>query len=453
MKLESGQFISQIKTLNYNDLKIFLIPIFIFSIYLGVFNPGIATVDSINQLHQIASGHFTNWHPFFHTFIEMLCLKIYPSTLLIGILQILVFSTMWTVICKYNRDDNSKDNTTFLLQVIFTFIICMIPINALYSITLWKDVLFSHMVLLVCTSLIRLTKNIGGLKGADYFLLIIGCFGTALLRHNGFYALFVFPVFCLLLLKKKGLIIAIIIAGVVFSSTILQHQLLEKGTIEPGEKTESLAIPIQQIARVVAYDGELTTEQINMIDKVINHNEILTLYNPHIVDPVKFRLDKAYLEEHLNEFFYLWMDVGKNNPDIYIRAWIEETKGYWNAGYQYWVWTKGLSYPEDVGKELGLKSTVTNTLHSRVLWEYWNFFLSDYPVDIFLGIGIHVWIVVLLGIYSALHGNKETTIIVILDTLIIGTLLVASPVYSEFRYAYCIFTTFPLIVISALSRS
>ena len=57
MKLESGQFISQTKTLNYNDLKIFLIPIFIFSIYLGVFNPGIATVDSINQLHQIASGH------------------------------------------------------------------------------------------------------------------------------------------------------------------------------------------------------------------------------------------------------------------------------------------------------------------------------------------------------------------------------------------------------------
>ena len=92
------KFISQIKKLNYNDLKIFVIPVVIFSVYLAVFNQGIATIDSFNQLHQIASGHFTNWHPFFHTFIEMLCLKIYPSTLSIEIFQILVFSTMWTAI-------------------------------------------------------------------------------------------------------------------------------------------------------------------------------------------------------------------------------------------------------------------------------------------------------------------------------------------------------------------
>ena len=418
--------------------------------------PGTLTIDSISQITQIENGSYSDNHPYWHTqmvrFWYLIGKKIF-GTVEGGVILFLIFQIIIMALCfGYSILTISEmgANKKAIMAAMALYIIA--PYNISYSSSLWKDVLFSHMVLLVCTSLIRLTKNIGGLKGADYFLLIIGCFGTALLRHNGFYALFVFPVFCLLLLKKKGLIIAIIIAGVVFSSTILQHQLLEKGTIEPGEKTESLAIPIQQIARVVAYDGELTTEQINMIDKVIDHNEILTLYNPHIVDSVKFRLDMVYLEEHLNDFFYLWMDVGKNNPDIYIRAWIEETKGYWNAGYQYWVWTKGLSYPEDVGKELGLKSTVTNTLHSRVLWEYWNFFLSDYPVDIFLGIGIHVWIVVLLGIYSALHGNKETTIIVILDTLIIGTLLVASPVYSEFRYAYCIFTTFPLIVISALCR-
>lgn len=110
MEFEDRGFVSKIRQLNSRDLKIFLIPVVIFSVYLCVFNPCVATYDTFNQFHQIASGHFTNWHPFFHTFIGMLCLKIYPSPLVICIVQILVFSTMGMVICKYNRDD-SKENS------------------------------------------------------------------------------------------------------------------------------------------------------------------------------------------------------------------------------------------------------------------------------------------------------------------------------------------------------
>ena len=119
MEFQDMDFIAEIRKLNYRDLLIFLIPVLIFLSYLSVFNPGIATYDSFNQLHQIASQHFTNWHPFFHTFINMLCLKVYSNPISICIFQILVFSTMWTIICNYNRDDNIQTNKTFKLQVIF----------------------------------------------------------------------------------------------------------------------------------------------------------------------------------------------------------------------------------------------------------------------------------------------------------------------------------------------
>ena len=36
MEFKRDRLVSQIKTLNYNDLKIFLIPVIIFSIYLAV---------------------------------------------------------------------------------------------------------------------------------------------------------------------------------------------------------------------------------------------------------------------------------------------------------------------------------------------------------------------------------------------------------------------------------
>ena len=124
-------FISNIKKLNLKDLLIFLIPFVIFMYYLHVFNPGILTYDSYDQLHQIATNTFFNWHPFFHTFIEMLCFKVYSSPISVGILQISVFSIMWMILCKYNRKEETQ-NKLFIVQVLITLIISLIPINGMF---------------------------------------------------------------------------------------------------------------------------------------------------------------------------------------------------------------------------------------------------------------------------------------------------------------------------------
>lgn len=63
------------------------------------------------------------------------------------ILQIFTFSVIWMVICKYNRRDSDK---MFILQVVITLIISLIPINAVFSITLWKDILFSYFLMFLC---------------------------------------------------------------------------------------------------------------------------------------------------------------------------------------------------------------------------------------------------------------------------------------------------------------
>ena len=167
----------------YKDLIIFSIPFLIFLFYLNIYNPGILTYDSFNQMHQIASNEFTNWHPFFHTFIEMLCLKIYPSPISIAILQILVFSTMWTIICNYTRvndTSNKKFDKEFILQIIFTLFISIIPINAVYSITLWKDILFSYFLMFLCF-LIKVTIDKKG--HLDYKFVISLSLVMAFVAH------------------------------------------------------------------------------------------------------------------------------------------------------------------------------------------------------------------------------------------------------------------------------
>lgn len=149
MNLNSTESNSMAK-FNFRDLMILLVPIIIFLLYLFVYNPGVLTVASYSQLHQIATGEFTSIHPILHTLIGMLFIKIFGTPFYMGLFQILIFSVMWMVICKYHRDDSLKNSNEFVVQFIITLIICLIPINAVYSVTFSSSVLFSYSLVFLC---------------------------------------------------------------------------------------------------------------------------------------------------------------------------------------------------------------------------------------------------------------------------------------------------------------
>lgn len=130
---------------NHRDLIILIMPILLFALYLFTYNPGILTQDSFSLLHQIATGKFSNAYPVFYIFIVIFGLKIYASPLIIGIFQILVFSVMWMIICKYHR--KSKNINVFFIQFILTLIICLIPVNAVHSIALSSYALFGYCIM------------------------------------------------------------------------------------------------------------------------------------------------------------------------------------------------------------------------------------------------------------------------------------------------------------------
>ena len=170
MNLQNLEITSNRK-INYRDLMIFIVPILIFGLYLFIYNPGILTYESFAQINQIASGKFTNSFPFFHTFIEMLFLNITGTPLSIAVFQILVFSIIWTVICKYHRDDASESSNKFTLQFIVTLIICLIPINAVYSVTLWPQIMFSYSLLFL-TFLIKVLIDRDGEMSPKFAVIL-----------------------------------------------------------------------------------------------------------------------------------------------------------------------------------------------------------------------------------------------------------------------------------------
>lgn len=169
--LQQLDYKSIIKKINYRDMMIFIVPILIFSMYLYIYNPGILTTISFRHLHQIATGHFDNTVPFFYTFIEMVFLKIFGTPLSIAFFQILVFSSIWTIICKYHRDDSTESSNRFVVEFAITLIICLIPINAVYSISLWSEILFAY-ALLFLSFLIKIMIDRNGQVSQKFIIIM-----------------------------------------------------------------------------------------------------------------------------------------------------------------------------------------------------------------------------------------------------------------------------------------
>ena len=182
---------------------IFLFPVMIFAFYLFVYNPGILTFDSFSQLHQIVTGNYTNGQPFFHTFIEIICLKIYSSPISIAILQIFVFSLMWMVICKYHRDDSLESSSQYVFQFTVTFIISFIPINAINSITLSSYILFSYFLMFLCFLIKVMIDKEGQIDLGFTILLALTMAFVFGLNSYGIYIVIITLIFISVYLFKK----------------------------------------------------------------------------------------------------------------------------------------------------------------------------------------------------------------------------------------------------------
>lgn len=314
--MEFGEmgFIDEIKKINYHDLIIFSIPIIIFSIYLLVFNPCIATYDTFNQLHQIASGHFTNWHPFFHTFINMLCLKVYPSTISICIFQILVFSSMWAIICKYNRDDNVQNDDTFKLQAIFSVIICIIPINSLYSITLWKDILFSYFLMFLCFLVVVMIDRKGDVNYKFIVLISVIMAFIAQLRGNGMYvSLVVMVIYAIYLFMKKNIKMSVSLVILTITFILLIASLNIVFDVEDNEKDAFMT----KLAHMLAdYDLNLEMDDSDRdkIHELIDKDKIKEKYKPTGSDPILSITNSKNFDDDKYTYIEIALKYSIKNP-------------------------------------------------------------------------------------------------------------------------------------------
>ena len=338
IQTEREKIFSRFKQLNYKDLIIFLIPVIIFSFYLYVYNPGILTFDSFNQVHQIASGRYTNWHPFFHTFIEMLLYKIYSSPISVGIFQILTFSIIWMVICKYfrNNDENInfadiKSDREFIIQSIITLIICLIPINAIYSITLWKDVLFSYAILFLCFLIKVLVDK--KCKVSIKFIVLMGfvmaC--VAQLRLNGIYVIVPLLIIMAYYLyrhdKTEKFFVKLPVIAIIFILLIASLNVVYN--VEDNAKDATLSKTTHMLANYDLYH-KLDAKDSAKFHELINETAVKDNYKTFFTDPVRNAANESVFEANKGEYIGMAVKYSLQDPIHFIKYMLSSSEITWD---------------------------------------------------------------------------------------------------------------------------
>lgn len=454
------------------------IPYFLYSY------PGIMTPDSMNQLEQVLGlQSFSNHHPWIHTmtislfyhlgslFTDNRNLAFAFYTVFQIVFMAAAASYLIFVLSKYIK------STKLLLCILLFY--ALMPYHNVMAICIWKDVLFSGSVLFFCTSYFDLLKHqmqrktdyntnnktktcsgntlsISSIRSCLLPLFIYTGSGilVCLYRSNGWYAFILSLPFFLLSFWKSKKVMLPIHALILLVVLTVKGPVMEHYQVVQPDFVESLSIPLQQMGRVIATGQPLTEEELSLLEKIMEPEHVPALYKEYISDPMKELVranNPGYLADHKSEYLKLWFQLGCKYPGIYLEAYIEQTKGFYSPSTVYSV----IEVDGIIENDCGI--TREYLLRGKFIVKIREILIKLQEMIPLYGslwsMGSLFWIILIslyLTLIRSLSSVSKTLDPISVISLwfpcisIILTLLIATPVAIEFRYAYHLAYTLPL---------
>ncbi len=444
------------KKLSLVDLIIFLIPVILFGFVLYVYFPAILSPDSHNQLWQISTGIFSNAHPFIHTLLEMLCLKVWNNPASVAIFQILIFSTIWMFICKYNRKENSSKRV-IIFQLLLTLIISLNPLNSTSAITLWKDILYSYLLLLLA---FFIEAGIDNKFNYSNKLLIFISFITALvphIRHNGIVSSFIFIIIIIIALLKyyksyKWLLLIVCS----FSFYLLLNIPLKVYKVEEtGLSTKQVldSKSLQYLSYLLA-NNRINDDDKSSLSNYVNVDKLKEANNPYFKDPILLTdINWKYLNNHNKEFYKLVWSLVKDDKKTFLTFMKKSTTVLYtldrpNDCFGTGLYTEIDESNNDLGykhinSEKGIYKTINNLFYRSTQVKGLNALLYN-PVLYFYG-GI------VLAIIATIILKKKYWLCIVPNLFNVLGLTLTIPA-QDTRYVYGNFFTLYLIILIIISK-
>ena len=445
--------------------------------YFLMYFPTWLNNDAVWQIEQILGwAAKSNHHPYFHTLI-MKCFFMIGYRLtgtytggaaLYTFFQILIMAMVFAFFLYQLY----KRGTRIVWLVLALAFYSVLPINTLLTICMGKDEFFVAALLIFTwmtiefdlddkseteqeTALEKTVHKRHVLRWAAYFVAgLLVC----LLRSNGIYIFAGTGIFLVISKMRLGrlstedkaaksfptgtclCVIAVLVCYMLYHGPILNML-----NVEPPDTIEGLTMPTQHILCAYLKGGELTAEEIEMIDSVVPADKVGNYYNPRLFDIVKNYIrtsgNQQVIADNKWDYFKLWLRVGLRNPFQYVVAEARQTAGYWAYSVPDYEYVYGEYYMVDNPFGITTQRKLFNYENELAMHDFLMGFQDLY--NRVWSLGLNTWLMVFCIAYTV-YERKNIMIFVPFIMMLI-TLLLAAPVYNEFRYAYGLFAAFPIL--------
>lgn len=444
-------------------LIFFLICLLCYLPYYLMYFPTWFNNDAVWQMEQaLGLAARSNHHPYFHTLIIKVFLMVgvglfgsYTAAVaLYTFFQMALVAAVFGfyLYLLYRR------GTRLLWLVLAVLFYALLPVNGMLSICMGKDAWFTAAFLLFMWAVLECTATEVA-KKKQWVLFYLTGTAVCLLRSNGIFV-FLGTAFLMILFRllrgkrdisperahlgRRRLFFSV---TVVLLSYLLWHgPILKALRVEAPDTIESLAMPTQHLLCTYVRGGNLTEEEVAMLEAVVPLAEIDEYYNPYLFD-----MTKNYIREHGDQeviasnrgaYAKLWFRVGLRNLMQYLEAEIRQTAGYYalHTPHDQYLYTEYYMVDNPFGIETERKLFSYDA--SLSMSEFLQWFQTLY--NKVWSLGANTWLL-LLGLVYSLY-RRQNVLVYVPCLMLLGSLLLATPVYNEFRYAYGVFAALPFLL-------
>ena len=413
--------------------------------------PGSFAYDVPFQLEQVFTGRYSTHHPLLHTLLMGACVKlghalgnINLGAALYTVIQMTGLAACFALTCASIA--RQSGNRAARRSAVF---FALYPLHMMMAVNATKDVLFSGMFVLTLAllreALVSRKPKAGLMAG-----IVLGGAGVLLLRNNALYAVGVWFVLAIILLRRRAMRTAVTVLLAIALSVGVGSIMKARTNAADGDLCEMLSWPIQQMARARNLHGDrLTQAEKTAIDELMP-DESWKLYDPTISDPVKFEFDTDAFLSDAEKYVKTYLSVAKKCPKAYADALLMHTYSFWYPYSEYRVsgYYLQMGISDQYYDWCDFERISSQSLLPRVLaslsWRFGAQGAMQIPVIGYLfNMGLIIWMMLYFALREWYFGRMKSFTAALLPVLLWGTFLLG-PVMAG-RYIYPFVCCLPVI--------
>ncbi len=274
----------------------------------------------------------TNQHPYMVTVLIGTVMSIgrLVSDNFAVFLWIMVQSVLGAVIFAYSlKIIYSLEIPLWIKRASFLFY-TVVPIWASYEQVIIKDTLYYGVFLMFVISIAEILLDESILKNKWYLLraMTVDCL-MVLWRREALYILVLVLAVLVVVFRRYWKSMVLILMAVIVVSAGFNKKVLPHFGVIPGAPTEAMGVVWQITGRYVSeYPGDVTAEEQEIIDKVIDYDRIPELYNPIFADPIK-DTGKDGSGDYLGSYIKIMPRFMMRHPSCCIEAFLNHAVGWY----------------------------------------------------------------------------------------------------------------------------